>query len=606
MKMRSMRKSKRLGSRLLIHAVYGVKVPYPLISRNVFIPPQYELFCCTTVRLGPFEQRNQDVFRCLTTVVSTVARRYAFENALNQYMKENCVVFVRTSSNQSTNAVLRYEWVYYKCSRRPPRPTESQGIQRSELTKDEFGSRRAPLNYGTPSCEMRQFVADEFGKILTTQDIYNYRRKCRPAVLSRYRIVGFYCGTGYAFGAGKTSGDGTRACVALYTILLTDGMSIGRPVMYAFVKSEQFAPMRKLFILFKEMMGEHYPVRTFVMDKLAAPMRAAKVVFGCDPTHIPPHGLPGQRRTVVFLFIVLQTHRFRQDLQLLRRTDLRFVSYLTVRCFYITQKWAIHARSGMVHFGNVTNNRLENANGRLKDRVHRADTLEHSIKKVSRNAEWLVREFEMHTPYHCERRQILADYGYVLNVVCRTTTYAYSLVLRHLGPQPPRLPYDSVGINKARLWFKLPDPPKQLTPVLENAHARSTKRCGCRTYICFLFLRSICSKYLLPNPPTMAVGLQPAGKRAQILQLMACRLWSKILHLNPDGGLGTQTWAFVRSVTGQLLPATRCARCATDRVTYHVDCCYGGPCPLCSDALQACPKASGPSKNANVCLLPSP
>ncbi|KER34288.1 LOW QUALITY PROTEIN: hypothetical protein T265_12459 [Opisthorchis viverrini] len=31
--------------------------------------------------------------------------------------------------------------------------------------------------------------------------------------------------------------------------------------------------------------------------------------------------------------------------------------------------------SGMVHFGNVTNNRLENTNGRLNDRVHHSDTL---------------------------------------------------------------------------------------------------------------------------------------------------------------------------------------------------------------------------------------
>ncbi|GAA55540.1 retrovirus-related Pol polyprotein from transposon gypsy [Clonorchis sinensis] len=40
-----------------------------------------------------------------------------FENALNQYMKANYVVFVRPSSNRSTIAVLRYEWVNYKCGR---------------------------------------------------------------------------------------------------------------------------------------------------------------------------------------------------------------------------------------------------------------------------------------------------------------------------------------------------------------------------------------------------------------------------------------------------------------------------------------------------------
>ncbi|KAG5444739.1 hypothetical protein CSKR_113855 [Clonorchis sinensis] len=33
--------------------------------------------------------------------------------------------------------------------------------------------------------------------------------------------------------------------------------------------------------------------------------------------------------------------------------------------------------------------------------------------------------------------------------------------------------------------------------------------------------------------------------------------------------------------------------CATDRVSYHVDCCYGEPCPICGDVLQACPKDNG-------------
>ncbi|GAA50514.1 hypothetical protein CLF_104671 [Clonorchis sinensis] len=102
----------------------------------------------------------------------------------------------------------------------------------------------------------------------------------------------------------------------------------------------------------------------------------------------------------------------------------------------------------MVHFGKVTNNRLQNATGRLKDRVHHADTLEHAIQKVSRHTEWRMREFEMHTSYYCDRRQIIEGDGHVLNVVCRMTMYTCFLVLRHLGPRPPRLPYDSVGTNK--------------------------------------------------------------------------------------------------------------------------------------------------------------
>ncbi|TGZ69987.1 hypothetical protein CRM22_003423 [Opisthorchis felineus] len=260
--------------------------------------------------------------------------------------------------------------------------------------------------------------------------------------------------------------DGTHATnrfgYKLYTFLITDGMGTGRPVMYAFVESEQFAPMRKLFDLFKEMMGEQYAVRTFVMDKLAAQMRAARVVFGCDimlcyfhvRKAIRKHAHSANSRHIFHRMARLDNAvQFRQDLQILRRTDPRFLSYLTARWLYITRKWAVHAQSGMVHFGNVTNNRLENANGRLKDRVHHSDTLEHAIQKVSRHAEWLMREFEMHTSYHCDRRQILEGDSYVLNVVCRMTTYACSLVLRHLGPRPPRLHYDGIGTNKVRLTY---------------------------------------------------------------------------------------------------------------------------------------------------------
>ncbi|GAA50031.1 hypothetical protein CLF_103947, partial [Clonorchis sinensis] len=200
------------------------------------------------------------------------------------------------------------------------------------------GALRALLKYGAPSCEVWEFVADEFDKVLTTQDIYNYRRKCRPALLSRYK---------------------------LYTFLITDGMSIKRPVLYAFVESEQFAPMRKLFDLFKEMMGEHYPVKTSVMDKLAARMRAASVVFGCDAVLCYTHSA-NSRHIFHRMARLDNAVQFRQDLQLLRRTYPRFVYYLTTRWLQITRKRVVPAQSGMVHFGNVADNRLENVNGHLK------------------------------------------------------------------------------------------------------------------------------------------------------------------------------------------------------------------------------------------------
>ncbi|KAA3673940.1 ATP-dependent RNA helicase DHX37/DHR1 [Paragonimus westermani] len=61
----------------------------------------------------------------------------------------------------------------------------------------------------------------------------------------------------------------------LYQFLATDGMGHGRRVMYAYVRSEKYASLRHLFQTFREVMGEHIRVRTFVMDKMAAQMRAA-------------------------------------------------------------------------------------------------------------------------------------------------------------------------------------------------------------------------------------------------------------------------------------------------------------------------------------------
>ncbi|KAG5441018.1 hypothetical protein CSKR_101247 [Clonorchis sinensis] len=145
-----------------------------------------------------------------------------------------------------------------------------------------------------------------------------------------------------------------------------------------------------------EMMGEHYPVRTFVMDKLAAQLRAARVVFGCDvvlcylyitkairkhsvsfnihvflvtgtlceqPIHISPHSLPGKRHTIAA----------RSEAVAPNGPTICFLTYW----LYITRKWAAHAQPGNVHFDNVTNNRLENAN----DRAHHAETVEHAIQK---------------------------------------------------------------------------------------------------------------------------------------------------------------------------------------------------------------------------------
>lgn len=59
-------------------------------------------------------------------------------------------------------------------------------------------------------------------------------------------------------------------------------MGIGRTVMYGFVANETFESLKRLFIMFSDMMGAQGLVKTMVMDKMQAQMRAAKLVFNCD------------------------------------------------------------------------------------------------------------------------------------------------------------------------------------------------------------------------------------------------------------------------------------------------------------------------------------
>ncbi|KAG5448131.1 hypothetical protein CSKR_106370, partial [Clonorchis sinensis] len=108
---------------------------------------------------------------------------------------------------------------------------------------------------------------------------------------------------------------------------------------------------------------------------------------------------------------------------------------ITARWLYITQKWAINAQSGMVHFGNGPNGRLENAYDRLKDRIH---PLTHRSALYKRCPGTFSGSCELHTSYHS--------------------------------------------------WFKHPDATRRLTSVLENAHARSTRRWGSPAYIRSLYL----------------------------------------------------------------------------------------------------------------------
>ncbi|GAA57634.1 hypothetical protein CLF_112998, partial [Clonorchis sinensis] len=96
--------------------------------------------------------------------------------------------------------------------------------------------------------------------------------------------------------------------------------------------------------------------------------------------------------TVVSCELQVLAHKFRQDLQLLRHTSPRTGSYLTAGWLYITRKPAVQAHSRIFHFGNVNNNRLDNANGRLKKQ---------------------------------DRREIMESNDCLLSVVCRMITYVF-------------------------------------------------------------------------------------------------------------------------------------------------------------------------------------
>lgn len=115
------------------------------------------------------------------------------------------------------------------------------------------------------------------------------------------------------------------------------------------------------------------------------------------------------------------------------------MNYLLCNWLYIKPKWAFHAQSRVVHFGNRTNNRLENANGRLKKKTHPRDSLSTAIDKIWNHSEWLMREFEMQSTYGCDRHQIVTTDVYVKDVISRMTTFAGHLVLQHLNKQIPRL-----------------------------------------------------------------------------------------------------------------------------------------------------------------------
>jgi hypothetical protein len=133
--------------------------------------------------------------------------------------------------------------------------------------------------------------------------------------------------------------------------------------------------------------------------------------------------------------------RFKRDLSIIRSTDYRFYRYLKENWLHILRKWACHAQDGLVHFGNLTNNRTENANGRLKHVLNARDRLSHAVHKVWNFSEQLLKEWEMHASFQCDRRELFNVDAYVQDVLHRMTTYASRLVMNHLKGHTVSLSY---------------------------------------------------------------------------------------------------------------------------------------------------------------------
>lgn len=103
----------------------------------------------------------------------------------------------------------------------------------------------------------------------------------------------------------------------------------------------------------------------------------------------------------------------------------------------------MHAQCGVVHLGNTTNNRVENAHGRLKRRTNHLDRLVIAMQKVWDYGEILLREYQSQAFMGSRRRQRVNEDSYVKFVLASLTDYAAQKVRLHLTGRIPDLTFDA-------------------------------------------------------------------------------------------------------------------------------------------------------------------
>lgn len=191
---------------------------------------------------------------------------------------------------------------------------------------------------------------------------------------------------------------------------------------------------------------------------------------------------------------------------MLRFTDPSFAKYVAAEWIPIRRTWAIHAQAGLVHLGNTTNNRLENANGRVKKVTHHGDRLINAIQKVSKHSEWLMKEFEVQAAEQCDKRPMMHTDSVVQSVIGRLTNYASGQVLRHLGRRKPHLLISQPHGTKASetnitdefsLVFEPKKPNMSSIPQKGGATAHFMNQCCFRASTFLRFSGAICQVILL-------------------------------------------------------------------------------------------------------------
>ena len=104
----------------------------------------------------------------------------------------------------------------------------------------------------------------------------------------------------------------------------------------------------------------------------------------------------------------------------------------------------------MVTFGNSTNNRLENANRRIKLCTHPRNGPLTTVQKIRAHTMRLLNEYTLAATVGSDRIINVAADDRMRSVLNRLTTYAAKQVWRHFQGREPNLPSEEIGQHQVR------------------------------------------------------------------------------------------------------------------------------------------------------------